>query len=150
MSACFNLAAERIWDKFYCDWEGQERPGLYGAATRRIHVFVRKLCMVYAALEQTAPHITADQLKAAIGVGLYAAQCARALIESKNATLRPEGEIENRVLDWIKKHDGAKKRYMQQTLTKICGSCKVFNDTLITLSRSELIEIRDGCVFIRR
>jgi hypothetical protein len=146
----FNPQAARIWDKFYRDWDGKERLGLYGAATRRIHVFVRKLAMVYAAFEKTVPEITADQLKAAIGVGLYAAECARLLIESRNSTVRPEGEIENRVLEWVQKHDGARKRYMQQTLTKMCGSCKVFNATLNELSRSELIEIRDQCVFIRR
>jgi hypothetical protein len=150
VAACFDPQAARMWEKFYCDFEGQERPGLYGAATRRIHVFVRKLAMVYAAFEETAPIITADQLQAAIGVGFYSADCARRLIESRNATVRPEGEIENRVLEWIKKHDGARKRYMQQTLSKVCGSCRVFNETLVTLSRSELIEIRAGCVYTRR
>jgi hypothetical protein len=67
----FNKEAERLWDRFYMTWELEERTGLYAAAVKRIHVYIRKLAMTYAALEGTLPEINVEQLKAAIAVGIY-------------------------------------------------------------------------------
>jgi hypothetical protein len=82
--------------------------------------------MTYAALELTLPEISIEQLKAAIAVGLYAAEGAKVLVDTQNATLRPESELEPKFLKWIEENDGAKKRYMQQTLSKLTGGCEEF------------------------
>jgi hypothetical protein len=116
VEARFNTAAGRLWEHFYVTWEQNERTGLFAAAVKRIHVYIRKLAMTYAALEGTLPAINIDQLKAAIAVGVYAAECAKVLVDAQNATLRPESELEPKFLKWIEEHDGAKKRHMQQTL----------------------------------
>jgi hypothetical protein len=148
--ALFSPSAIRLWEGFYIDWEdkqGKERIGLYGAATKRIHVYIRKLAMTYAAVEGTLPEITLDQLRSAMGVGLYCAECARLLVDAQNAAIRPEGQIEQRFIDWIRRHPGARKRYMQQTLSKVAGSCEVFNRVLVALARADMIEIREGKVF---
>ena len=142
IQAHFSSSANRLWDNFYVDWEVKERTGLYGAATKRIHVYIRKLAIAYAAIEGTLPEITIDQLQASIAVGIYAAECARLLVEDQNAAIRPERQIEQRFLDWVGNNDGAKKRYMQQTLSKVAGSCEVFNKVLLSLERADLIEVR--------
>ena len=147
--AYFSPEAGELWDLFYVDFESKERMGLLAAALKRIHVYVRKLAMVFAATEGTLPMITADQLKSSIAVCLYSAECARLLIEAQAAS-RPEGELERKFLDWLGKHDGERKRYMQQTLSKYAGSCEVFNKTLTNLARADMIEIRDGRVFVNR
>ena len=148
--AHFSPLAAKLWDKFYIDWEGKDRLGLYGAATKRIHVYVRKLGMTYAALEGTLPEITMDQLKASISVGLYSAECARILVEAQSAAIRPEGQIEQRILDWITKNEGARKRYMQQTLSKVAGSCEAFTRSVQALEKGGMIKILEGRVYLAR
>lgn len=148
--ARFTPDAARLWVQFYKTWEGFERTGLHAAATKRIHVYVRKLAMVYAAMDDSLPDITLDQLKAAIAVGMYGSACAQLLVDQQHATSRPEGQLEQRVLDWVRGHDGSKKRYMQQTLSKAVGSCEVFNRIVLSLTRAELIEVRDKRVYLSR
>jgi hypothetical protein len=148
VEAHFDTAARRLWDRFYISWEQGERTGLYAAAVKRVHVYIRKLAMTYAALEGTLPTISIEQLKAAIAVGVYAAECTKVLVDAQNATLRPECELEPKFLKWIEEHDGAKKRYMQQTLSKITGGCETFNRVLLNLSRADRIEIRDNRVYV--
>jgi len=114
VEARFSPAAERLWARFYMDWEQRERTGLYAAAVKRVHVCVRKLAMTYAALEGTLPEINIDQLKAAIAIGVYAGECARALIDAQKTASRPESALEERFLKWIESHDGAKKRDMRK------------------------------------
>jgi hypothetical protein len=150
VEARFDPAASKLWERFYISWEQQERTGLYAAAVKRVHVYIRKLAMTYAALEGTLPQIGIDQLKAAIAVGLYAAECARALVNAQNATLRPEGELEQRFLKWIADHEGARKRHMQQTLSKITGGCETFNRVMLNLARADRIETRNGRVYVAR
>jgi hypothetical protein len=150
VQARFNTDAGRLFERFYTDWEQRERTGLYAAAVKRVHVYIRKLAMTYAALEGTLPEINIKQLKAAIAVGVYAAECAKALVDARNATLRPEGELEQRFLRWIENHDGEKKRYMQQTFSKITGSCEIFNRVLLNLTRADQIEIRENRVYVAR
>jgi hypothetical protein len=147
--ARFSLGAEKLWDHFYRDFEGQDRTGLFAASTKRIHVYVRKLAMTYAALEGTLPEITLDQLKASIAVGLYGAECARLLIDAQAST-RPEAELEQKFVEWAKKHQGAKKRCMQQTLSKYAGSCEVFNRVVTNLIRAGVIEFQENCVYLCR
>jgi hypothetical protein len=150
IEARFDTVANRLWERFYMSWEQRERTGLYAAAVKRVHVYIRKLAMTYAALEGTLPEIGIEQLKAAIAVGVYAAECARALVDAQNATLRPEGELEQKFLKWIEEHDGAKKRYMQQTLSKITGGCETFNRVLLNLARAGHVEIRENKVYVAR
>jgi hypothetical protein len=136
--------AETLWGEFYLDWEGPERSGLVGAALKRIHVYVRKLAMTYAACEGTLPRIELGQLQAAIAVGLYASECVKSMIGMQLTNSRPEVELERRFLDWLRTHDGQKKRYMQQTMSKYCGSCEVFNRVLANLQKAGHVEVRDG------
>ena len=150
VEARFDTVASRLWERFYMSWEQRERTGLYAAAVKRVHVYVRKLAMTYAALEGTLPEIGIEQLKAAIAVGVYAAECGKALVDAQNATLQPEAELEQKFMKWIEEHDGAKKRYMQQTLSKITGGCEIFNRVLLNLARADQIEIRENRVYVAR
>jgi endonuclease III-like uncharacterized protein len=150
VEARFDTAARRLWERFYMSWEQRERAGLYAAAVKRVHVYIRKLAMTYAALEGTLPEIGIEQLKAAIGVGVYAAGCTQVLVDAQNAILRPEGELEQKFLKWIKEHEGVRKRYMQQTLSKITGGCETFNRVLMNLLRADQIEIRENKVYVAR
>jgi hypothetical protein len=124
IEARFNVAAERLWERFYTDWEQRERTGLYAATVKRVHVYIRKLAMTYAALEQTLPEINIEQLKAAIAVGVYAGECARALVDAKSSNPRPEIDLEQKFLKWIREHEGARKGQMQQTMSKVTGGVK--------------------------
>jgi hypothetical protein len=152
--AAFSTEAQSLFERFYVDWESQERSGVYAAGVKRIHVYVRKQAMVYAACEGTLPEVTADQLEASIAVALYAAECMRLLVESRSARVRPEteleGELERRFLDWVRKHNGALKRYMQQTLSKYAGSCGVFNKILLNLQHADRIRVENGRVYLSR
>ena len=148
-SVRFASDAARLWNAFYIHFESQERTGLVAAAMKRIRTSIRKLAMIYAATEGTLPHITVEQIRAAIAVGKYASDCVKALIEERGYG-REEGELERRFLEFVKKNPGVKKRYMQQTLSKYAGSCKVFNDVMINLVRAGHVEIEDGKVFIGR
>jgi hypothetical protein len=150
VEARFDTVARRLWEQFYMSWEQGERTGLYAATVKRVHVYIRKLAMTYAALEGTLPVIGFEQLKAAIAVGVYAAECAKKLVDAQNAILRPEGELEQRFMKWIEEHDGAKKRDMQQTLSKITGGCETFNRVLLNLARADQIEIREKRVYVAR
>lgn len=144
----FDAAAAQLWEKFYVNWEQQERAGLYAAAVKRIHVYIRKLAMVYAALEGTLPEIKRDQLKAAIAVGTYAAGCARTLIDAQIAGHQPDTELERKFVQWVERHEGHRKRFMQQCLSRATGGCEVFNRVLTNLVRADQIEIRDNRVYI--
>ena len=150
VEAVFDTGARRLWEHFYISWEQRERTGLFAAAVKRVHVYIRKLAMAYAALENTLPDIGIEQLKAATAVGVYAAECAKVLVDAQAATLRPEGELEQKFLRWIEEHDGTKKRYMQQTLSKITGGCETFNRVLLNLERADQIEIRENRVYVAR
>jgi hypothetical protein len=150
VDARFDPVACRLWERFYGNWEEQERTGLYAAAVKRVHVYIRKLAMTFAALEGTLPLIGIEQLKAAIAVGVYAAECAKALVNAQSATLRPENELEQKFMKWIAEHQGARKRYMQQTLSKTTGGCETFNRVLQNLSRADQIEIQENRVYLAR
>ncbi len=147
--AHLSSSAERAWDRFYEDAERGEKKGLYGVATKRLPAYALKLAMVYAALENTLPEITLDQLKAAIAVALYAEACARELIECRNASAgRALAEKEERFVAWVRKNQGKKKRDMQMTMSKICANAEEFNRILGNVARAGHIDIRDGNVYL--
>jgi hypothetical protein len=88
--------ARKAWDAFYIRFERTERSGLLRAAAKRAHVYVRKLAMTYAALEQTLPHIDADQVEAATAVIEHAVACAERLLDLQAAGSKPQAELEER------------------------------------------------------
>ena len=142
VKASWDSRSKRLWEEFYRDWESRERSGLLSAALKRVHVYVRKLAMTYAACEETLPEITLDQLQAAIGVGVYSAECTEALIDARNQNTRPESELERRFIAWVEKHPGTRVRHMQQTVSKYCGSAEVFNRVLRNLAQADQLQIR--------
>lgn len=86
--ATLSLEAQTLWGEFYKAWRGTELDQLTKAATERVPAYCLKLAMVYAALEQTLPRITVDQLKAAVAVGRYATKCAEALMSHNRQPVR--------------------------------------------------------------
>jgi hypothetical protein len=106
--------------------------------------------MVYAAVEGTLPFITEDQLRASISVGRYAFLSMKSLLEVQAVGRSRDGELEQRFLEWLRKHNGrARKRDMQQTLSKACGDCETFNRVVRNLEQAGYIEIRDREVLLR-
>ena len=71
-------------------------------------------------------------------------------LASGTVNLRPEVDLEQKFLKWISEHEGAKERYMQQTLTKITGGCETFNRVLLNLARSDRIEVRENRLYLTR
>jgi hypothetical protein len=137
----WNKAAREQWEAFYKAFEGAERPPLLMEAVKRCPVYVRKLAMVYAALEDTLPEISAAQLKAAIAVISYGMECTERLIDLKSAggRLNSHSELEIRVLGWVKKHGTAKVRDLQQTMSKYCDA-ETFNRVIRSLEVSDQIQ----------
>lgn len=144
--AHFASDARRIWKRFYDEQEGMHREGLLGVTLKRVHIYVRKLAMVYAAVEGTLPVINGDQLSAAMAVGVYAEQCAAELIEHQGSC-RPRGELENVVLQWVRRHPGEKKRHMHHCLAKKAGGCAVLNQIVRDLIVAGFIEERNGRLY---
>jgi hypothetical protein len=140
--------AKKLWDSFYLKFEGAQRNSLLRAATKRATVYVRKLVMVYAALEQTLPHIDEDQLEAAIAVVMYAVTCTERLLDQQAAQSQPLGELEQRMLKWVANNEGKRVRRWQQLMWKHTGSSEVFNRIKDSLVKADRIEIRDKRVFL--
>jgi hypothetical protein len=144
----WTAGAKRAWDTFYIEWENRDRRGLLGAALKRSHVYIRKLAITYAAMEETLPVIHSDQLKAAIEVIKYAATSTGQLIEMQAAQSKPLGELEEIFLKWIAAHEGERVRRCQQLMWKYCGDSETFNRVLRNLVIADRIEIRDRLVFL--
>lgn len=145
--AAWNKEAKAVWREFYLEWGRNKHAGLLGAALRRLHVYIRKLSLVYAAFEGTLPQITAEQLKAAIAVGKYAVQSTEILLDLQTAFSKPQGELEQRFLKWITAHQGARVRILQQRMWKHCGDSETFNRVLRSLEWSDQIEVKNRQVF---
>jgi hypothetical protein len=141
--ACWTAPARKIWDAFYIRSESSERSGLLCAATKRTHIYVRKLAITYAALEHTLPYIDADQLEAAIAVIEYAVACAERLLDLQAATSKPQAALEERFLRYIAKHEGERVRRLQQKMARYCGDAETFNRVLKSLRQADRIEIED-------
>lgn len=141
----WNKDARDEWEKFYIRFgkDDATRSPLLMEAVKRCPVYVRKLSMVYAALESTLPEITAPQLRAAIEVIEYAIECAERLIDQKSAggRLQSYGELETRVLGWVTKHGESKVRDLQQAMSKYCDA-ESFNRALRSLELANRIETR--------
>jgi hypothetical protein len=141
-------AAKKIFNSFYLEFEGQQRSGLLAEAVKRAHVYVRKLAMTYAWLEQTAPHIDADQVTAAIAVVSHAMSDVERLIDLQAAQPKPQGELEQKFLKWVKKHEGEEVRRMHQLMWKYCGDSETFNRTLRSMVIANIIEIREKRIYL--
>jgi hypothetical protein len=103
--------------------------------------------MTYADCEDTLPVITLEQLAASIAVGCYAGACIEKLIDSQSCNSGQLAELERRSIRWVNEHPGHRKREMQQTLSKYCGSCEVFNRVLKNIEGAGHIEMKDGHVY---
>lgn len=141
--------AEKVWNDFYIRFESLERQGLLAAAVKRAHVYVRKLAMTYAALEDTLPYVHKDQLLAAIAVIEYSVQCTEKLIEMQ-AQGKPQGELEERFLRYISLHPDERVRRLQQKMARYCGDAETFNRVLKSLQQADRIEIENRCVRLSR
>lgn len=141
--ATWTTDARKTWDDFYVSFESAERSGLLRAATKRIHVYARKLAMVYAALEQTLPHIDEDQLKAAIAAVMHSVACTERLLDLQAVSSKPQAQLEERFLRYIANHEGERVRRLQQKMARHCGDAETFNRILKSLVQADRIEIDD-------
>jgi hypothetical protein len=139
--------ARRRWTEFYLDWETRPREPLLAAATKRIHLYARKLAMAYAAVEGTLPEITSDQARAAIAVALYAANCAERLIDERVKNESDEAELEGRIVRWAGRNPGGKVRYLQQAMGRYADAIR-FNRTLAALAHSDRIRLQERRVYL--
>jgi hypothetical protein len=146
--ATWTTNAKKTWDAFYVRFESAETSSLLRAATKRAHVYVRKLAMTYASIEQTLPHIDEDHLQAAIAVVEYSVACTERLLDLQAVSSKPLGELEQIFLKWIAKHEGERVRRMQQLMWTYCGDSETFNRVLRNLATADRIEIRDRRVFL--
>jgi hypothetical protein len=139
--ASWTAGAKRTWDDFYVTFESAERNGLLRAAIKRAHVYVRKLAMTYARIEQTFPHIEKEQLQAAIAVVEYSVACTERLLDLQAAS-KPRAELEERFLRYIAKHENERVRRLQQKMARYCDA-ETFNRVLRSLLQADRIEIED-------
>jgi hypothetical protein len=139
--ATWTTNARKTFEAFYLKFEGTKRSSLLSAATKRAHVYVRKLAMTYAALEQTLPYIDQDQLEAAIAVVAYSVDCTERLLDLQAAQSKPQGELEAKFLRYIAKHSDESVRRLQQKMHRYCGDSETFNRVLQSLIRSDQVEI---------
>ena len=146
--ASWTTGAKRTWDDFYVKFESTERSGLLRAAIKRAPVYVRKLAMTYARIEQTFPHIENDQLEAAIAVVEHSVACTERLLDLQAAQSKPHGELERLLLKWVRNHQGERLRRMHQLTWKFCGNSETFNRVLRNLATADLIEIREKRVYL--
>jgi hypothetical protein len=91
--------AAELWDEFYLAWKATAATfePLLADATKRIPTYARKLQLVYAAFEETAPTITKDQMAASVQVAHYEIRCTRALL-GQRASSTTMGHCEQAIL----------------------------------------------------
>jgi hypothetical protein len=136
--------ARRLWEWFYVDIENSHKPDLLRAATKRAHVYVRKLAMTYAALEQTLPDILEEQLEAAITVIMFAVNCAECLLDQQTTNTRTLGEIEERLVRYVTDHPKIPVRRCQQRLWRFCDA-DIFNRVVRNLVEADrIVIVKDG------
>jgi hypothetical protein len=141
VEARWSAGAKEEWNRFYISFDSEERAPLLAEAVKRCPVYVRKLAMVYAADEGTLPEITAAQAKAAIAVINYCVDVTERLMDLKSSggRLHSNGELERRMLAWLKKRGEVKVRDLQQTMSKYCDA-ESFNRVLRSLEFANRIE----------
>jgi hypothetical protein len=145
----FDAKAFALWDRFYRAWDAEEqrRDPLLLAAVKRIHAYILKLAMVYAALEGTLPEITADQLSASILVGRYGEQCAIELLSLQNAGTNPRKELERRILALVDAEPSGRitRREIYKRLWRHYSDAEAFNRPFDSLVRAgELFTKNEG------
>ena len=148
--AVWTPEAKKTWNAYYVQSENAERSSLLRAATKRAHVYVRKLAMTYAALEQTLPYIDDDQLRAAIAVVEHSIVCAARLLDlrgARNAQDTPIGDLETRILKYAEKFPGRRVRMVQQVMSKY-GDAEKFNRAINNLEKADRIERRDKRLYL--
>jgi hypothetical protein len=138
--ACFDAKARTLWEKFYGAWDAEEsrRDPLLLAAVKRIPAYILKLGMLYAALEDTLPEVTFDQLAAAVLVGRYGEECARELLSLQNAGTNPRKELERRILAYVDAQPGKEttKREIYKALWRHYSDAEAFNRAFDSLVRA--------------
>jgi hypothetical protein len=138
--ARFEPAARDLWETFYFAWDSDraKRDPLLSAATARIPAYVLKLGMGYAGLERTLPHITKDQLTAAILVGRFGEKCIAELLSLQNAGTNPTKELERRILDFVRFQPGRTtlKRQVYKALWRHYSTAEGFNRAFESLVRA--------------
>ena len=136
--ASFAPKAEQMWDRFYLAWRKKKFSPIEGVATKRIPAYVLKLAMAYAALERTLPKIQAEQLKAALLVGNYAAKCARRLIGERFSGANAFRELEKQILDRVSRAPGGTltKRNLYRALARQYQNAEQFNRVFESMVRA--------------
>jgi hypothetical protein len=143
--ARWNPKAKELWASFYCEFqeENQKRAELLAAALKRVHVYVRKLAMTYAAAEEALPEISEEQLQASIDVIRYSIRCTEQLIDLQAAQSKPGSEVEKRCLHWVENHEGETVRRWQQKMHRYCGDAATFNRVKRDLRESDQVVFRE-------
>lgn len=101
LEVTFTPEAADVWDQFFAKWqESRPREELAAAITKRIDLYVLKDAMKYAALEGTLPHITAEQVIAAVAVGHYCSKGALRLLDDRQQT-SDQGRCEQAILNFL-------------------------------------------------
>jgi hypothetical protein len=144
--AYFNAEARLVWERFYGAWRKEQFAPLEGAATKRIPSYAIKLAMTYASLERTLPEIQADQLKAAILVGNYAAKSVRHLIGARFSGANPFRELEKRILAAVAREprETTTKRNLYRTLARHYQNSEQFNRVFESMVRAGSLYTRSG------
>jgi len=137
----WNKEAKERWADFYTDSNKHAPKGLLGSATRRIHIYVRKLVMTYARLEDTVPKINLGQLEAAIAVVKYSTACTAKLLEMQSPPGHSNRDLEQRCLAWLEKNSGEKLRVMQQRMCRYTGDSEQFHRVIRSLLQVDRILI---------
>jgi hypothetical protein len=140
--------AQQRWQSFYNKFSARQQTGLLDAALKRIHVHVRKLAMVYAFLEGTFPEIVDEQLHAAISVNLYAAHCAKQLLDMRvsNPASQDRREMETRIMHYLRSHGGSVPlRKLHQRICQHTGDSESFSRVMRSLRETDQIsDKQDG------
>jgi hypothetical protein len=147
-AAYWSAEANELWKTYYTRTRSIQHDGLLGSALKRNHVYVRKLCLIYAWLEATYPIVTRDQLQAAIAVIDYGEQCTRQLIEMQTQGDEKRREIEHRVLEWVQKHDGERIRLLHQRLFRLKGDAETLYRVLRSLVQTDQIQIKENRIYL--
>jgi hypothetical protein len=136
--------AEQMWDRFYLAWRKKKFSPIEGVATKRIPAYALKLAMAYAALERTLPKIQAEQLKAALLVGNYAAKCARRLIGERFSGANAFRELEKRILDKVTSapQRTITKRNLYRVLARHYQNAEQFNRVFESMVRAGSLYIK--------
>jgi hypothetical protein len=138
--ARFEPAARDLWETFYFAWDSEraKRDPLLAAATARTPAYILKLGVAYAGGERTLPHITKDQLAAAILVGTFGEKCIAELLSLQNAGTNPTKELERRILAFVHSQPGGTttRHQVYKALWRHYSTAEGFNRALESLVRA--------------